>query len=988
MLTLKNIRKDYTAGDVTVQALKGIDISFRRNEFVAVLGPSGCGKTTLLNLIGGLDSATDGELLINGRSTRNYKDRDWDSYRNHSVGFVFQNYNLIPHQTVLANVELALTLSGVSRTKRRKRAEEVLKAVGLGDQLNKKPAQMSGGQMQRVAIARALVNDPDILLADEPTGALDTETSVQVLDILKEVARDRLVIMVTHNPELAAQYATRTVRLLDGRITDDSSPFDASEEAPLTENAAEKKPSMSFFTALSLSLKNLLTKKTRTILTAFAGSIGIIGIALILALSNGVNIYINRVQEDTLSSYPITIRAESVDWGSFLSSMAGMRQDARDGRGHERDAVYESPVTYNLLNLMNSVETNKNNLVDFKKYLDAQHESISGYVSAIDYSYDLDLNIYTLDPEGNIVKSDVEDIIHRAMGAMMGIDEETVDSIDSFYLSGSSASFTEYSGFSNSSVWEELLAGENGDPVNALLFEQYDVIAGSWPKAYNEVVLVVDKDNEINDLVLYSLGLKSTDELVSTLREAYFSGEKIDTSSSGSWSYDDIIGKTFRLVYSADFWQKGPDGAYADISGTELGVQSLYNRGTELRICGIIRQSENAVSGMINGSVGYTRLLTERIIAESSQREVILAQLADPSADVLTGLPFPDPSAAELSVSEKAAAASAYIAGADIAKKAEIYSYITSMPSDEYLSGMLSAAMSSMTRESIEQMILQQYPEYASIISEMDDASLFEYVEKMISERITEEYSAQVQAQLGQYSLDQLSSMLDMLPMSEELLAGIYDEFIPLEYSSSTYEDNLRLLGYTDIESPSSVSIFASTFADKDKISDLIETYNSGVSEANKITYTDYVALIMSSVTTIINAISYVLIAFVAISLVVSSIMIGIITYISVLERTKEIGVLRSIGASKRDISRVFNAETLIVGFCAGIFGIAITLLLCIPINIIVHHLTGIPNISAVLPPAAAVILVVISMLLTLVAGLIPSRLAAKRDPVAALRSE
>jgi len=985
MLTLKNIRKDYVAGDITVQALKGIDISFRKNEFVAVLGPSGCGKTTLLNLIGGLDSATAGELVINGRSTRDYKARDWDSYRNHSIGFVFQSYNLIPHQTVLANVELALTLSGVSKAQRRKRAAEVLRTVGLGDQLGKKPAQMSGGQMQRVAIARALVNDPDILLADEPTGALDTETSVQVLDILKEVSKDRLVIMVTHNPELAARYATRTVRLLDGEVIDDSAPFDGRDEAPEAAPSAVKKPSMSFFTALSLSLNNLLTKKARTILTAFAGSIGIIGIALILALSHGVNLYIDRVQEDTLSSYPITIQAESVDWGSFLSSMTGMRREAEDAPQHELDAVYENTVAYDMLNLMNSVETNRNNLVDFKKYLDGRRGEIGDFVSAIHYSYDLDLNIFARDPDGNIVKCDIEAIMRRAMAAMMGLDDAAAESMDDLYSSGS---FADYSSFSSFSVWEELLAGENGEAVNELLFEQYDVIAGSWPKAYNEVVLVVDEKNEVSDLVLYSLGLKSSDMLLSTLRSAYSSGEKIDTSSSGSWSYDEIVGKTFRLVYSADCWQKDPDGGYTDISGAELGLQSLYNGGMELKICGILRQSEDAVSGMINGSVGYTHLLTERIIAESAQREVISAQLADPATDVLTGLPFRDPSASELSSFEKAALASGFIANAGSAKKAEIYSDLASMPSEEYLSGMLAAAMSSMTREDIERQLLQQYPEYASLLSGMDDASLSEYMEKMLSAQITEEYSAQIRAQLGQYSVDQLAAMLDALPLGEDILAGIYEKYIPQEYSSSTYEDNLRLLGYVDPESPSAVSIFASTFADKDKISSLIETYNSGVGEADKITYTDYVALIMSSVTTIINAISYVLIAFVAISLVVSSIMIGIITYISVLERTKEIGVLRSIGASKKDISRVFNAETLIVGFCAGIFGIAITLLLCIPINAIVHSLTGISNISAVLPPMAGVILVAISMLLTLIAGLIPSRLAAKRDPVTALRSE
>ena len=986
MLFLDNIVKNYSMGDMEVRALKGVSLKFRENEFVSILGQSGCGKTTLLNIIGGLDQYTSGDLVINGKSTKDFKDADWDAYRNHSIGFVFQSYNLIPHQTVLSNVELALTLSGVSKAERRKRAIDALEQVGLGDQLKKKPNQMSGGQMQRVAIARALVNNPDILLADEPTGALDTETSVQVMEILKEVAKDRLVIMVTHNPDLAEQYSSRIIRLLDGEIIGDTNPYNGEEINDPKAGKKQKKPAMSFFTAVSLSLNNLMTKKGRTFLTAFAGSIGIIGIALILSVSTGVNNYIDRVQEDTLSSYPITLEAERLDMTSLMTSLMGVSNDTEGEAKHDLDRIYVNSIMYDMMNTMYSADVEVNNLTAFKAFLDAELEDdepktlLKENVSAVEYRYNLDMNIYTEDVDGKIIESDFMDLwgkmFSSATGSSMNRDAGNM-----------MTSMAQMTGNGGVVIWDEMLQGENGELINPLLEEQYNVIAGRWPENYNEVVLIVDSNNEVSDVVLYSLGLKSADEMYD-IATSVMMGETIDTSSFDSWAYDEIIGKTFKLIYSADRYQKSVDGSYTDVSTTDLGLKTLYNNGSEITLVGIIRPDEDAIAGMMGGAIGYTAALTDHVIKETAEKELVIEQMENPDVDVFTGLPFISEDEPEPTDGEKAEAVKEYLASVSNAKKAEIITAYMSTPTEEYIASIVETNMQSITREYVEAMVVQSYPEYQAMLPSMDDATLFGYVREMMAEQIAAEYSQQVQTQLGSYTTDQLAGMFDMQSFTEAEYAVFYDEYMPQNYSESTYDENIKTLGYVDYNSPAAINIYAATFNAKDTIADIINEYNDGVSEADKINYTDYVALMMSSVSTIINAISYVLIAFVAISLVVSSIMIGIITYISVLERTKEIGILRSIGASKRDISRVFNAETLIVGLAAGLIGIGATLLLCIPINAIIHHLTDIMILSAVLPGPAAVVLVLISVVLTVIAGLIPAKVAANKDPVIALRTE
>ncbi|NCC68236.1 MAG: ABC transporter ATP-binding protein/permease, partial [Clostridia bacterium] len=950
MLTLKNITKDYVIGDTEVHALQGITVNFRKNEFVSVLGPSGCGKTTLLNIIGGLDHYTNGDLVINGRSTKEYGDKDWDAYRNHSVGFVFQTYNLIPHQSVLSNVELALTLSGVSKAERRDRALKVLEQVGLSDQVSKKPTQMSGGQMQRVAIARALINDPDILLADEPTGALDSETSIQILDLLKEIAKDKLVIMVTHNPELAEAYSTRIIRLLDGAVTGDSDPYDGKSDITVAEDRRKGSPSMSFGTALSLSLNNLMTKKARTILTAFAGSIGIIGIALIMSLSNGIQMYIDRVQEDTLSSYPITIEAEAVDLSSLITTISGARPEQGEASSeHDKDAVYSNVVMHDLMNSLNSMDTQTNNLKAFKEYLDSEDCPLIPYSSAIQYSYDVNFNIYTEDKAGDIIKADVIELLESMMSSVYGGDYSSYFSTMGGY-------------YSNFEAWEEMLPGEDGSLINGTLKEQYDVLYGEWPQSYNEVVLIVDENNEISDLVLYSLGLKTADEMTE-YPEAVLNQEQLLTESE-SWSYEDICGISFKLILPAEYYQYDPTtGAYVDLASTDTGMSYLYNSdefGLPLRISGIVRQNEDAVSGIMNGSIGYTSALTEYVINATDETEIVSSQLNNPETDVISGLPFPSGDAPEPTDSEKSAAVDEYLTGLGIADKAVIYTETMAVPSEAYVENLVQQNISGLTREYVEEMLVTTYAEEMGVdpqtvtdyIAEMDDETLFSYVRDMMAQSIREQYAEGVRANLGRMNAEQLSMTLDATELTTEQYDYIYNNFLPPTVSDSTYEDNLDLLGFVDFANPSSISIYSSTFADKDAIADTITDYNDSVAEEDQINYTDYVALLMSSITTIINAISYVLIAFVAISLVVSSIMIGIITYISVLERTKEIGILRAMGASKRDISRVFNAETLIEGFISGIIGIGITLLLILPINALVHRLTGIMSLNAVLPTA------------------------------------
>ena len=1039
MLRLKNITKDYGQGDSRVQALRGLDICFRANEFVAILGPSGCGKTTLLNLIGGLDQYTDGDLIIAGRSTKEFKDRDWDAYRNHSIGFVFQSYNLIPHQTVLSNVELALTLSGVSRSQRRRRAKEALEKVGLGDQLHKKPNQMSGGQMQRVAIARALVNDPEILLADEPTGALDSETSVQVMDLLKEIAQDRMVIMVTHNPDLADQYATRTVRLLDGRIVSDSDPYSAEEEAAEhAEQPAEKakKPSMSMATALGLSLNNLMTKKARTLLTAFAGAIGIIGIALILSLSTGIQNYIDQVQEDTLSSYPIQIQAETMDMTAMMTTMMGQQETKLENR-QEEGYVYANTVMYDMMNSLNNAQMQTNDLKAFRQWLLQPENPLLPHTSAIQYAYDLNMEIYTQDPNGEIIKSDVMEMMAASMEGVYG--ESAVGTTSSM--------INNMAAFGTMSLWQEMLPGENGQTVSDLLKEQYDLVHGTWPQAFDEVVLVISENNELADLMLYALGLKDQETMLEVVR-ASMKQEQIDTTDDRGWSYEELCRKEYKLLLPSECYDyDAAAGTYRDLRQTDAGMEFLYksaDNGIALKVVGVIRPNPDATATMLSGAMAYTSLLTDYVLSELEDQSIIAQQMADPTVDVISGLPFATEDDVEPSGEEKREAILAYIADLDTAEKAAMYLDVASRPSDAFLAQTVAQQMEGMTRGDIETMVVEKYAAEMGVetdtikdyITQMDDETLFASVEEALTMAVAEQYTASVREQLSAMSNEQLAANLDLGSISDEDLQAIlslasvpvdqrmamlqagqitqeqfglsqlpaqqlaqlqlsaaqyiylYDSYMPPTVSSSTYEDNLKLLGYVDKTSPSAISIYAATFADKDAISDCITDYNTTVDEDQEISYTDYVAILMSSITTIINAISYVLIAFVAISLVVSSIMIGIITYISVLERTKEIGILRAIGASKHDISRVFNAETIIEGFVSGAMGIGVTLLLIIPINAIVQKLTEIASLSAVLPWRAALILVLISMGLTVIAGLVPSRIAARKDPVEALRTE
>ena len=895
MLELNDIKKDYVSGSTTVSALKGINLRFRDCEFVSILGQSGCGKTTMLNIIGGLDKYTSGDLKINGVSTKNYKDRDWDFYRNNSIGFVFQSYNLIPHQTVLSNVELALTLSGVSKAERKKRAIEALEKVGLGEQIHKKPNQMSGGQMQRVAIARALVNNPDILLADEPTGALDTETSIQIMELLKEISKDRLIIMVTHNPELAKDYSTRIVRLLDGVITDDSDPYSLEDmeadirakeaakvktsEKKIKKSGKKKKTSMSFFTALSLSFNNLMTKKTRTILTAFAGSIGIIGIAMILSISNGIQLYIDRVQRDTLSSYPITLQAEAIDISSMVSSMTGNS----DSEEHEdKSKIYSNDIMGDMINTMVK-EVKSNNLSEFKKYIENGSSDIKSYVSDIQYSYDVPLNIYMKDTSNGVEQLNPSTMFDSIYG-------EGATSTSSAMSSGMGMGM-----FSNSSVWNQLLGNQQ------VLDEQYDVLAGHWPEKFNEVVLVADKNNEVDDYTLYSLGLKDPEE-VRTLFKKMMVGESYETKKDISYTFDEILDTEFKLVMPTDMYKYNDvTGTWDDYSKDDKYMTNVVNNGTDIKVCGIIRPNDDAVSTSLSSGIGYTAKLTEYIIEEVKNSEIAKAQLADTSVDVFTGVPFDNDRNTEIT---------------------------------------------------------------------MDDVNAY-------MATLSPEESAQMQAMTS--------------GMSDDQILQLFSASLKARTTDATLDSNKSKLGITDLDTPLQIDIYATDFDSKEKVQNIIKDYNKlqqdDGKEENVINYTDYVGIMMSSVSTIINAISYVLIAFVAISLIVSSIMIGIITYISVLERTKEIGVLRSIGASKKDVSRIFNAETLIEGFVSGALGIVVTLLLCIPANALIKHLTDISNVAQ-LPVAGGVILIIISMFLTFIAGLIPAKLAAKKDPVVALRSE
>jgi len=993
VLELRNIKKDYYAGGGVVHALRGIDLQFRESEFVAILGPSGCGKTTLLNIIGGLDRYTEGDLIINSRHTDKFKDRDWDTYRNHSVGFVFQSYNLIPHQTVLQNVELSLTLSGVPKKERHRRAKEALIRVGLESQMNKKPGTMSGGQMQRVAIARALVNNPDIILADEPTGALDTETSRQVMDILKEISKDHLVVMVTHNPELAESYATRIIRMLDGEIISDSRALSEEEQTQERTKGEEKsareknlkKPSMSFGMSFGLSLKNLFTKKGRTALTSFAGSIGIIGIALIYAVSNGMTAYIDAVQEDTLSSYPLTLEAQHMDMGSLLTTFMG---SAESQGQHERDAVYLKTALYNMINSLNNLEEDQNDLRSFKAFLEQRIEendtALAHAVNGVQYTYDLDMLVYTKSTDGKIIRSDSQELLQELLLEHFGMDLAGMMNMGSSFGMSMPAP----------KMWQELLPSKDGSPINPLLKKQYDVIYGSWPNEYNEIVLVVDENNEIDDMTLYALGLKTKAEMDEITRAAFGKGEiNVETQS---WSYEEICDMTFRVVFNSDCYKLDESGEkYVDRRDNTYDMMYLYDNGTDLRVSGIIRPSEDAVSTMLTGNIGYTRALTEYVIENAAKSPAVKAQLENTKVDIFTGLPFKE-NTGSMTVQEKEAAFKEYIASLSTTEKAKAYVGIKSIPSKEQIDAAVAQALAGKTRAELEVVVAQvmaqqtgmSQDEIGGYLSSMKDEEIFGIYGQIVTEQVKMQMAQEVAKQFAGLQPAQIAAMLDMeMPtFTAEQCAEYHDQI--LQFSESTYEENLITLGVVDKDEPATINIYAASFEEKDVIEDAIANYNKGADELSKITYTDYVGLMMSSVTTIINAITYVLIAFVAVSLVVSSIMIGVITLISVQERTKEIGILRALGASKRNVSGVFNAETVLIGGFAGALGVGITWLLCIPINAILAALTGISNLKAILPLPVAIILVIISMLLTVVAGIIPSRSAAKKEPVVALRTE
>ena len=867
MLKLKNIKKTYVSGDEKVEALKGINIEFRKSEFVSILGQSGCGKTTLLNIIGGLDRYTSGDLIINGKSTKDFKDRDWDAYRNYSVGFVFQSYNLIGHQTVLSNVELALTISGVSRKERKQRAIKALEEVGLKEQIHKRPNQLSGGQMQRVAIARALVNNPDIILADEPTGALDKKTSVQVMEILKKISKDKLIIMVTHNPELAEKYSSRIIKILDGKITDDSDPIEHQKEEK-KKDTKKRRTSMKFLTALRLSLNNLMTKKGRTILTSFAGSIGIIGIALILAISTGVQNYINKVEEDTLSSYPITIEESTVDMSSLMQSMSGENTDNAENK--EEEKVYSADIMNDMITTLSN-KKQSNNLKELKKYLDDGDNEITKNSNSIKYGYDLNINLYRANTDNEIVRVNPSTVMNAfGMGDM--IEAQNNSAMSSVF--GSSM-------MTNTDICFEMLDNQQ------LLESQYDLVKGNWPKQYNEIVLVLKEDGRIDDYTLYSLGLKDQSELKDKWK-AVENGEKLDENQeSTSYSYDDLLNLQFKLLLNSDYYQK-QNGLWVNKDDDDNYLKEKINNAETVKVVGIIKQNEqSAVSTSVTSGIGYTKQLKEYVVEKSNDAQIVKEQKENKDVNVFSGLKF---------------------------------------PTDE------------------------------------DTSS-------------TENLTTEQRMAMSKLSSEEIAKMMEAYSANKD----------------ASYEKNLQKLGAVDIDTPTSISIYPKDFESKDKISSAIEEYNQKQrddgKEENTISYTDIVGTMMKSVSQIINTISYVLIAFVAISLIVSSIMIGIITYISVLERTKEIGILRAIGASKKDISRVFNAETLIIGLISGLIGIGITVLLTLPINSMIYAVTGVKVVTAV-PFKAGVVLVLISMFLTIIAGLIPAKIASKKDPVIALRTE
>lgn len=938
MLQIKNISKKYTVGKLTTNALDNVSLNLRDNEFVAVLGPSGSGKTTLLNIIGGLDRYDSGDLIIGDISTKKYKDRDWDSYRNHTIGFVFQSYNLIEHQSVLSNVELALTISGISKRERKKRAKQALINVGLKDHMNKKPNQLSGGQMQRVAIARALVNNPDILLADEPTGALDSETSIQVMELLKDVAKDRLVVMVTHNPELAQEYATRIVTLKDGKITSDSDKFEIKEDKQVTtKNMGKSK--MSFFTALSLSFKNLLTKKGRTILTSFAGSIGIIGIALILSLSTGVNQYITDIQRDTMTSYPITITQEAFDM-TQLMDMRGKTVEANT-KSSDNDQTKVN-AGFNELKLSESIFSSviENDLTSFKQYLNDPNSEIHNYVgeNGIIYTYNVNFSVFSYNDDKKIVNSNTDtqkiQTSDKSDDGLAGIMQQDMSMMTDMYTMASNAS-------QNAPNFQEMMRG-NQSVVSPVITNSYDVLYGNWPQEYNEVILVLDRNNAVSADKLYQLGFIKADDYETIINKI----KDDKTPDAISFDYKQICEHEFYLVPMCDQYEKNDNGTYTFIGEDKTKFESMAKDGIKLKISGIVRPKADAKNATITTPVGYTSKLTDHIIKHTDNSEIIKKQESDPQINVLNNIKFE-----AKNDKEKIADAKNYVTELSTSQKSTFYQALMYFESqNEDLTQAVQ--LLSMPSMNFAQPQMQTNPMYP-------------------------------QVDYNQMMADKMDEWLEN-DADKDVLLTVYDEYI----AGATYDDNLKAFGKTSYDAPSSISIYTDSFEGKDGITTCIESYNKKATEEQQITYTDYVALLTSSVTSIVDVISYVLIAFVSVALIVSSIMIGIITYISVLERTKEIGILRAIGASKKNISQVFNAETFIIGLCSGVLGIIVTLLTLIPANAIIHSLTGIDTINAALPPAAAGILIILSVILTLIGGLIPAKKAAKKDPVTALRSE
>ena len=961
MLQVKNICKKYVTGELTQVALDNVSVNFRDNEFVAILGPSGSGKTTLLNVVGGLDRYDSGDLVINGISTKKYKDKDWDAYRNHTIGFVFQSYNLIPHQSVLANVELALTISGVSGKERKQRAKDALEKVGLKKHIHKRPNQLSGGQMQRVAIARALVNDPDILLADEPTGALDSETSIQVMNLLNEVAKDRLVIMVTHNPELAEEYATRIVKLKDGKITGDTNPFDA-KDAKEAEHKKMARTKMTRRTALGLSFNNLRTKKGRTILTSFAGSIGIIGIALILSLSNGVNTYINDIQRDTMTSYPISISETAFDLTSMIKENSDDAE--RDAVKHKSDAVYGNPTEFNHLSSVSS-SISQNNLTAFKKYIDNKKSEINKYIgdNGVVYSYDTRFDVFSYDKDGNLVNADGSTINEE--GSMGNA------------LTGRSGMSVSFGGMDEDAPGENyfgmMLPGKDGKLYSKVIEDNYKVVSGNLPQSAEDVVVVINDNNEIALSVLYRLGILPSSEY-KELTKKLDAGEKLELKSQ-KIEYDEIVGREFYIVPFCDYYQKNDKGTYDNIRKDVDQIKKVLDKAIKVKVSGVIKEKDSDDNQVLSKPIAYTQALTNKIIEYTDNSEVVKEQRASENINILNGMTFePDDNKIKIEDAKK------YINNLGITEKSDLLTrYMTSLGVDlsqyQNMGGDAKDAKKDKTSANA-----AQTPEATDMkLPEGADAS-----------KLPDGVDAS-QVPQGMDKMD-VTDEKDMAKAMDKYIKQAEDEFFLWVYdnniSSGSYDKNLKKLGVISLDAPSQIDIYVDSFEDKDGVSKAIEHYNKKASEDDKIVYTDFIGLLLSSITTIINVISYVLIAFVAVSLVVSSIMIGIITYISVLERTKEIGILRAIGASKKNISQVFNAETFIIGLGSGLIGIGITLLLLIPINKIIHAVADNTRVNAILPISGAIILIILSVILTLLGGFIPAKKAAKKDPVTALRTE